>query len=270
MSTSTDHRSSSDLSRSLLDEPPVPQPGAQASSSRFAYRWWGKLLVSAFIAYHVAVLLVHNLPNKGLSHRLYGLFNKHLAMNDYMRATGSSQSWAMFAPNPHRSNFFMKVFVKDADGDEWDMKHDIYGKRHYPYLFYDRMGKINRRIISQKGYRRPYAAWVCREWERTHGGTPAEEVRFVKTWTRIPPPRAVFRAMGYDPMELHVYEREQETIRCRTARNAQLPPELRARYGLPEDSGTRFLKAYGRTWWDEYESRQQRANVHARRPGGER
>ena len=61
----------------------------------------------------------------------------------------NTQSWAMFAPNPHRSNVFMKVMVKDEAGEIWDLKHDIYGKREYPYLWYDRMGKINRRLIDQ-------------------------------------------------------------------------------------------------------------------------
>ncbi|MCH9679850.1 MAG: hypothetical protein K0V04_00325, partial [Deltaproteobacteria bacterium] len=133
---------------------------------RWAYSTWFQLVVSVFVLYHAAILLVHNLPSKGLVKGAQKIFNQEpklwppkefkfgLHANRYWRATGNTQSWAMFAPNPHRSNIFMKVMVKDDAGEVWDLKHDIYGKRTYPYLWYDRMGKINRRIVDQKGYRR--------------------------------------------------------------------------------------------------------------------
>lgn len=240
----------------LLDEP-TPEP----EGGRWAYRWWGALLVSVFVAYHAAVLIVHNLPSGGLSRNLHRIFDKHLDMRDYLHATGNVQSWAMFAPNPHRTNLFMKVMVVDADGEVWDMAQDIYGRRSYPYLFYDRMGKINRRIIDQKGYRRYYAAWVCREWERTHGGEPAQSVQFIKMWTRVPPPEKVIEhargnplAMWYEPMDLPLRERSEDEVSCSTTRHAQLPPELRERYDLPPvDDGT-FRPVFIRTWKDRQES----------------
>ncbi len=71
-------------------------------------------------------------------------------------ARARTRTW----PTPTAPNIFMKVMVRDEAGEIWDLKHDIYGKREYPYLWYDRMGKINRRLIDQKGYRRHYAAWV--------------------------------------------------------------------------------------------------------------
>jgi hypothetical protein len=167
----------------------------------------------------------------------------------------------MFAPNPHRSNVFMKVLVKDGEGEVWDLKHDIYGKREYPYLWYDRMGKINRRLIDQKGYRRHYAAWVCREWEKDHEGEPADEVQFVKIWTQIPPPQAVVERsegnifkMGYDPMQLPLKQREEDIISCSTNRQAQLPDYLRERYGLPPGPPRHFKELAVRTWWDQQES----------------
>ncbi len=257
-----------DLLHAPVPEPERPRP--------WAYRSWAMALVSLFIAYHATILMVHNLPNKGLSKGLHKWFNDthepeflgkprklSLDMRTYMLATGNTQSWAMFAPNPHRSNTFMKVMVKDKDGEIWDMAHDIYGRRRYPYLFYDRMGKINRRIIEQKGYRRHYAAWVCREWERTHEGEPAIEIQFVKMWTRVPPPeKAIADAggnpfkMGYDPMELKLFQREEDGIRCRTTRHGQLPNYLRERYGLPllEKEDKVFRPVIHRSWWDKKET----------------
>lgn len=251
----------SDLAEALLHQPVATD---DRPDRRWAYPLWGIVLVSCFVAYHAAMLLVHNLPGGGLSKGIHTFFHKHFKMNDYMRATGNTQSWAMFAPNPHRSNIFMKVLVKDQEGEVWDLAHDIYGRRTYPYLFYDRMGKINRRIVDQKGYRRHYAAWVCREWERTHGGEPAVEVQFVKMWTRIPPPEKVYKYMWYDPMKLHLHQREEDVIRCKHTRHAQLPNYLRERMGLPLVDDHVFRDVTMRTWWERKQARQA-AEVRAER-----
>jgi hypothetical protein len=284
MSADNDQAPEGGLAKGLLHDP-VPEP---ERPRKWAYPRWGMVLVSLFVAYHATVLLVHNLPNKGLSKNLHKWFNDphevellgktrkpSLAMRTYMRATGNTQSWAMFAPNPHRSNTFMKVMVKDAEGEVWDMQHDIYGRRRYPYLFYDRMGKINRRIIEQKGYRRHYAAWVCREWERTHEGEPADEIQFVKMWTRVPPPQKLIHEaqgnplkMGYDPMELELFQRKEDGVRCRTLQHGQLPNYLRERYGLPllEDEST-FKKIRQRTWWDKKQTKERIEAAKAGREG---
>jgi hypothetical protein len=238
---------------------------------RWSYPIWLQLLATLFILYHGVILLVHNLPGKGLAKGAQKVLNEKLDANTYWQASGNTQSWAMFAPNPHRSNVFMKVMVKDESGEIWDLKHDIYGKREYPYLWYDRMGKINRRLIDQKGYRRHYAAWVCREWEKEHGGEPAEEVQFVKMWTQIPSPQAVFERaqgnifrMGFDPMDLALKQREEDIISCATNRQAQLPDYLRERYGLPPGPPRHFKELSLRTWWDQRESERLQAERQQR------
>jgi hypothetical protein len=266
------------LADTLLHGPLVE---ADNPARPYAYAAWLRVLMSAFVLYHAAVLTVENLPSGGLSKGLMTWFNKKLEARDYFQATGNSQSWAMFAPNPHRSNIFMKVMVKDAAGEIYDLKHDIYGKRTYPYMFYDRMGKVNRRIVDQQGYRRHYAAWVCREWERTHGGEAADEVIFVKMWTKVPHPDEVItrfkakgwdpRYMGYNPMELKLTEREADTFACRTTRQAQLPNYLRERYGLPTVDDNQFRGLNIRTWWEQKEQQEKadarKAASEARRQG---
>lgn len=261
-----------DLASSLLGDPAQEPPQGNR---------WLRLLamvaMSAFVLYHTSILLVHNLPSKGLAKGLQAWFNKHLEARDYFQATGNSQSWAMFAPNPHRSNIFMRVLVKDQDGEIYDLKHDIYGKRDYPYLFYDRMGKINRRIIDQKGYRRHYAAWVCRWWEETHEGVPAEEIQFVKIWTRIPPPEQVIkrfkekgrdlRYLGYNPMELKMSQREEDSFRCSTTRQAQLPNYLRKRYGFEELHEGVYRGLNIRTWYQKQVQEERARERGARIPG---
>ena len=258
-----------DLAHGLLHEPVAND---DKPHRRWAYPGWLQLIATLFILYHGVILLVHNLPSKGLAKGVQKLINDKLHANRYWRASGNTQSWAMFAPNPHRSNIFMKVMVKDEDGEVWDLKHDIYGKRSYPYLWYDRMGKINRRIVDQKGYRRHYTAWVCRQWEKEHDGKSAVEVQFVKMWTRIPSPDQVIKRskgnilrMGYDPMKLHLHQREEDTIRCKTTRHAQLPDYLRERYGLEPAPERHFKGLHMRTWWDQKEAKAKQEENEARR-----
>jgi hypothetical protein len=229
----------------------APMPDDDRPGRRWAYPWWLMILISFAIAYQASVLLVHNLPGKGLASKLHTHFNEKLDAGNYMRATGQVQSWAMFAPNPHRSNVFMKVLVKDKQGEIWDLAHDIYGKRTYPYLFYDRMGKINRRVVEEKGYRRHYAAHVCREWELDHGGEAAEEVQYVKMWTQIPPPeKLIMKGWWYDPMKLHLHQREEDAVKCATVYHGQVPNYIREREGLPLLPEGKFRDVTIRTWVD--------------------
>jgi hypothetical protein len=241
----------------------TPRADDDAPKKKWAYGTLGLVFFTLVAGYHGLVLLVHNLPSKGLSKDLHTKFNEKLQAATYMRATGNTQSWAMFAPNPHRSNMFMKVLAKDKNGEVWDLGHDIYGRRKYPYMFYDRMGKINRRLIEEKGYRRHYAAWVCRDWEMNHGGESLEEIQFVKMWTQVPPPEKVYKHMGYDPMKLYLNQREEESIRCSTSYHGQVPEEIRERLGLPPDQSGRFRDVHVRTWWDNNKAKERQAEREA-------
>jgi len=235
----------------------APIAGDDRPGRRFAYPWWGMLIMSVLIGYHALILIVHNTPSKGLGRGLHRHVNDKLEAGDYMTAASLNQSWAMFAPNPHRSNTFMKVLIVDQAGETWDLKHDIHGVNRYPYLFYDRMGKINRRLIEETGYQKYYGAWVCREWERTHGGEPAKEVQFVKMWTKVPVPRDSIRTWGFDPLSLKLEQREAEKINCKTTPHAQVPNYLRDRYGLPPIEDGVFRGVHLRTWVDAKKSREQ-------------
>lgn len=260
-----------DLAQTLLHSeiPTDDKPGR-----RWAYPVWAMLLVTCAIAWHGTILLVHNLPSKGLSKGLLTYFNKEYDMHNYMRTTGSTQSWAMFAPNPHRSNIFMKVLLvtEDEDGEEevLDLKHDIWKKRTYPYLWYSRRGKINRRIVDQEGYRRHYAAWVCRDWERKTGTLPVE-IRFIKMWTRIPTPEKLLKMtkgrpwLGYDPTRQHLNQREEETIRCKSTQQGQLPPHLRERYGMEPAPEGHYRPIKIRTWVDKREAERRKAERDKKR-----
>jgi hypothetical protein len=234
------------LARGLLRDP-VPdddQPG-----ERWAYPFRAMLAISLFVIYHVVAVLAFNLPNVPATRSLQFFLNARLGMTDYIWTTGNYQDWGLFAPDPARSNLFLRVLVEDETGSVVDMGHDIYGRRTYPYLVYDRMGKINRRVATGDEYREPYAAWVCREWARSHGGEPPREVRLVNMGTRLPSPDVAYASMGFDPRALPLVTRVPDRYRCADIPQGQLPPFLRARFGLSGHAGIPFRDVTLRTWW---------------------
>lgn len=236
------------LIKSLLHDPAGPEP---VDPRRPAYGRLGMLVISLFVLYHVVVLLQHTTPSGGLAARFSKALGERLEAGGYMRATSNVQSWSMFAPNPHRSNMFLQVFVELTDGTVIDLEHDMYGRRHYPYLFYDRMGKINRRLMEQERYQRHYAAWVCRDWAMNHGGEMPDRVKFVKMWTKVPHPAKVIPNMGFDPMELKLTKEHLASVECSTTQHAQLPNDIRARRGLPLLPDKAFRDVIVQTWWDK-------------------
>jgi hypothetical protein len=251
------------LHESLLHGEAVPS--GQRPGSPWAYSLWGILVVSVFVLYHASVLLVWNMPGKGLARSFHSSFLEQVKGKQYFGGTRNNQSWAMFAPNPNRTNNFVRVYVEDLEGGLWDFEQDIWELNRYPYLWYSRMGKINRRIDSKKQLQRMYGAWVCREWERQHDGQPAKAVVFVRRVTRVPHSREVIENGGWDQWQAPSEQTEQETINCKTTLHGQLPNELRIRYGLEPRSEEEERRAFHdvtiRTWWDKAEDERKRAEA---------
>jgi hypothetical protein len=218
------------LTASLLEEP-IPVEG----SGRFAtYSTTAALLLSLFLAYHVVTVVLYNLPTVEVAQTLRAALDRPLAIKSYMAVNNNPPGWGLFAPNANQANYFTKVLVEDAAGRSRDMQADIYGRRAYPYLVYDRLGNLNRRVAQGETSLRPfYAAWFCREWERTHRGEPARAVVLVRRWTRIPPPEDAYATGGFHPMGL--FPNEDQTVRfeCDSTPGARLPDELRRRFALP-------------------------------------
>lgn len=236
----------------LLHEPALED----RPDERWAYTGKAAALVSLFIAYHLLALLQHTTPSVGFAAEWSHGLGDALKIPQYMRFTSSVQSWAMFAPNPHRTNAFLQVRVETVEGDEYDLLHDIYGRRDYPYFFYDRLGKINRRLLEQDRYQRPYAAWVCRDWALSHGGVAPRRVKYTKMWTKVPHPSRLYATMGYDPFRLKLHKEDLAGFDCETTPHAQLPNDVRARHGLPPLPDGAFRDVPQQTWWDRAQIKQ--------------
>jgi hypothetical protein len=165
-----------------------------------------------------------------------------------MFGTQTNQSWNMFAPNPTRTNVFMKVYVTDKDDEVWDMMADANSPRNKvtPWFIYDRMGKITRRTMGNgKGYQKWVARYYCRQWELEHGELP-KEVELVKQWYAVPPPEKMRKNGPYKPedyLDEHGRQKSVKRVRCASEPDAQLTNELRRRHGMPEVDEKKIKRA---------------------------
>lgn len=183
----------------------------------------------------------------------YAVFNAWRApakavFGTWLSASATSQSWEMFAPNPPRSNQFMKTVVVQHDGERWDLQKNAFGYRPNPWIINDRMRKMHRRMVSKgKWYLRYWVNYHCREWALGTGEMP-KEIEIWSITTRIPSPDAVnywqpkklkgrkdpsgaITGQPYDPRKLHVKETHVQTHPC--GNDARLPVYMLERYGLP-------------------------------------
>jgi hypothetical protein len=216
-------------------------PRTPAGAAPWAYGPLGRFLVSGLLSWHIAAVAVWLLPDKD---SLQSWRNPaRQVFTKWLTTTQTDQGWGMFAPNPPRSNVFLKVLVTDADGTVYDMKTDVYApeRKPIPWIWNDRMRKMNRRIIGGESgntqwYRKWYARWHCRQWQLENEGRIPEKVELVKVWYGIPAPEETAKKGYYVPedlLERTGKEKIEHTERCRGTVMGQLPNQVRERHGLP-------------------------------------
>ncbi|MCA9654557.1 MAG: hypothetical protein H6712_17545 [Myxococcales bacterium] len=206
----------------------------------WAYGPLGRFLVGSLTLYHVVGVACWLLPDKDcVSWRTY----THEPFKKWLEMTQTTQGWSMFAPNPPRSNMFLKVEVTDASGQVLDMNTDVYhpSQRPIPWIWYTRQRKINRRIAGSEGghgswYQKWHARWFCRTWALEHGGELPKKVELKKISYGIPSPEQVASQGPYDPwqrLEETGKETSLHTVFCEDEVGAQPVNVIRARHGLP-------------------------------------
>jgi hypothetical protein len=242
------------LSPEKIEQQKAGRKGWETPPGGFAYGPLGRLLAGGVVAYHLAGLSAWVLPQK------YSLETFRIEAREpfkwWIRTTHTTQSWSMFAPNPPKSNLFLKVLVH-ADGEAWDVNTDVYACFDedstpeicdavfpMPWLSYTRQRKINRRVAGSEGgggawYQKWHARWYCREWAREHGGAAPDRVDLIKVTYRIPKPEDVAKNGAYDPrtryLEAH-QEKKIYTAHCKHTPFGRLDNEQRAQIGLGPDT----------------------------------
>ncbi len=219
----------------------VEDPESGKPRMPWAYGPVGRFAVGGLIAWHIVAVLTWITPEKDSLGAWRPKATKIFAK--YLTVTQTDQGWGMFAPNPPRSNVFLKVLVTDKNGQTFDMKSDVYApeRKPIPWIWNDRMRKMNRRIIGGESgntqwYRKWFARWHCRDWQLTHDGEFPEKVELIKVWYKIPSPEEVAQKGWYDPEELYERtktEKVEHTEKCERTIMGQLPNWVRERHGLP-------------------------------------
>lgn len=209
------------------------------ASAPWAYGPLGRFLANMLVIYHLVGVASWLLPDKD---SFAWRRDVQAPFAWWLRITQTTQGWGMFAPNPPRSNRFLKVLVTDGRGEVWDMKTDVYALENFglPTLGYTRQRKINRRITGAEGgsgawYQKWHARWYCRAWTLEHGGDVAESVELRSMTYPIPTPEWTRTHGPYDPVERREDLGRETLIHradCRNDPDAQLPDRIRKRHGL--------------------------------------
>lgn len=259
------------------DELPRVDPTTGRPTPPWAHGPIGRVLATSLIAWHCLAVGAWLLPDKFSLDSFRS--ETRSVFKDWLRLTQTSQGWAMFAPNPPRSNMFMRVIVTDAEGEVFDMNTDVYAcfQEHateeicdavypIPWIFYDRHRKMMRRIAGSEGgngvwYQKWYGRYVCREWQRSHEGELPEKVQLIKVSYPMPSPDWVWEHGPYDPkQQFHDKGNEKfiHTTRCAREVEAQLDNETRRELGFPEVD-EREIKTFRRRLCKRWENKRIKA-----------
>ncbi len=239
----------------LAEDPHSGRPRAP-----WAYHPGGRMLAGFLVVYHITAIAFWELPEKDSvsTFRIKG----REAFSTWVVTTQTDQQWGMFAPNPPRHNVFMRIFLTDENGEQWDVRNDVYApeRKPIPWIWNDRMRKMNRRVIggeSGKGdwYQKWYARYLCREWARTHRGVMPQKIELFKIVYKMPSPELVTRQGWYSPEKLLVdtgSEERKYTEKCANAVHGQLPNYIRERHNLPllDEKGFKAWVKNKKKAWD--------------------
>jgi uncharacterized membrane protein YphA (DoxX/SURF4 family) len=234
---------------------PKPIPERDPTTGRLNHPWShgpiGRTLVTVVVVYHLGAVASTEFPDKdswSTFHRDVDQTFKH-----WLQTTQTTQGWGMFAPNPPRSNVFLRVTVTDQDGEIYDLNTDVYacfmpGATEaicdaiypIPWISYTRQRKINRRIAGSEGgngswYQKWHARWVCRQWQLDRGELP-RRVELYKVTYPMPSPQEVFlnpydAKTQYNAKGAHT---KIHTTECKGSIEGQMRNVVRVRHGLPE------------------------------------
>ncbi len=216
--------------RDPLDEPPLSRRGPSLRPGALARSGALLLMVTHFVC--VGAYLFPAYP-------VYDPWRKptKLALQRWLDATNTRQSWRMFAPNPPSSNTFMITHVITMDGETIDLGLDAYTDRPRVFLINDRQRKMNRRMLGKgKWYLDYWGRAQCRLWAAEHEGRPPREIQVFRVVTKIPTPEKAHTDGPIDPRGLAPKRTRVKTIPCDRA----LTPDWLRRHGYALDEHDRM------------------------------
>lgn len=141
----------------------------------------GRGLISVVVVVTVAALLAWNLPVGS------ALRNAALpASEPYVNATGLTQTWNLFAPNPMTRTRELEARVHFTDGSTSTWRPPVGGPwlaQYRTYRWYAETARL--RLDSYRPLWKPFAEWVA---ALDYGGRRPDRVDLVRRWKDVAPP----------------------------------------------------------------------------------
>jgi hypothetical protein len=145
---------------------------------------WGRLVVSAFVLWHLFALTIWLLPESALRQSCVR------SVLPYMTFTGLMQSWTMFSPEPSKLDLYVEARVTYADGK---VRSWIYPRMtELGYLeryWHERFRKfIELAHLDQNRMVWPSLARYPARLNNIYPGNPPVKVQLVRHFRFTPPP----------------------------------------------------------------------------------
>ncbi|HFE44964.1 MAG TPA: hypothetical protein ENJ18_05635 [Nannocystis exedens] len=197
----------------------------------WAYGPAGRLLAGGVFAYHLVSLVLWQSPSWQSTPWRQAT---RWIVDPWMELSFTRQGWRMFAPNGPTRNQTLRTIITDQSGQVHDLHTELElpENLHRPYFFHDRSRKIDEGL---SGYRPALILWharyLCRRWALEHAQEVPARVELLRLAAPFPP-MTKLDADAY--FWAHAEETSLVQIRCADEPFAQIQPELRRRYGLPE------------------------------------
>ncbi len=161
---------------------PAQEGGAAPSlQERIEASGLGRWVISAFLAVTVVALLAWNLPLSELR-RMTEPFSQ-----PYVNATGLTQTWNLFAPDPLTRTRRLEARILYTDGSSATWQAPVGGAvfgQYRTYRWYAQMARLRYDASSPRW--EPFANWVIRAHD--HGGRMPAEIELVRHWRDVAPP----------------------------------------------------------------------------------
>jgi hypothetical protein len=157
---------------------------APLAAQPLARHRWGRVLVNAFILWHLFALTIWLLPQCALRQDCIAL------VTPYMTYTGFMQGWTMFSPNPANMDLYVEARITYADGRVrgWNFPRMV----RLGYL--DRYRQERWRKLIENGHLDenqmvwPSLARYAARRNNLYPGNPPVSVALVRHFRPIPPP----------------------------------------------------------------------------------
>ena len=186
-----------------------------------------RTIVLGFMLYHCGAIATLFIPRYSVTKAWRT--ETHKVFGGWVRGVNQTQSWKMFAPNPPRSNTFMRTIVV-VDDKPYQVGNDHYSGRPYVFWYNDRERKMQRRMVGKsKWYLKYWSAYQCRNWAIDNDGQMPDEVRAIKLRTSIPSPEDLVESgKPSDPRKRKMRKELIETHECKPK---MVSPQLKQRLG---------------------------------------